>query len=276
MCVRVCVCVCVCVHAWTTRAGQAAAQRHCAPWRPPLLMAPQPVTTLSDEEPAAEVVKSKCVIVDDMPGAPKRPTAGGGAPARSPKASDSAPADDQKAGGGAKVRDPAEGEKAPAVKKAKTDPAVGKAKKAPAVGKVKKAPGPSSGALATGLGGGAPASGSGGAPAALLGGCAPAVGCARKVTRKKPAADAAAKVEGPAGQYRLMKYAKKGIDGTMAIRAAKGRQFAEVNVKGATLAQNSEVAQAVLDELNKGVPEQDARELLDMMKAGLAEKICAC
>lgn len=77
----------------------------------------------------------------------------------------------------------------------------------------------------------------------------------------------------PQPHYILMKYATHGKEGTYAVRVQGGKQFTEVNIPGAQLEQNKEVAEAIRCELNKGVEHDKVHELLSMLKSAMVERI---
>ena len=71
--------------------------------------------------------------------------------------------------------------------------------------------------------------------------------------------DTANNKDNPSQVFKLMKYATS--------------QICEVNVPGASLDQNLEVATAVLAELEKGVSDQVCKDLLVMLKDAIMKKI---
>ena len=77
----------------------------------------------------------------------------------------------------------------------------------------------------------------------------------------------------PQPHYILMQYATHGKEGTYAVRVQGGKQFTEVNIPGAQLEQNKEVAEAIRCELNKGVEHDKVHELLSMLKSAMVERI---
>ena len=77
------------------------------------------------------------------------------------------------------------------------------------------------------------------------------------------------------GKYILMKYGKHGKEGTYAVRERGGPQFMEINIPNATLVQNQEVAQALCNELNKGVAHSTVQQLAVVLKEAMLEKTMA-
>ena len=77
----------------------------------------------------------------------------------------------------------------------------------------------------------------------------------------------------PRKRFKLMKYATRGKTGTYAVREHNGRQICEVNIPGASLDQNLEVATVVLAELEKGVSDQVCKDLLVMLKDAITKQI---
>ena len=55
-----------------------------------------------------------------------------------------------------------------------------------------------------------------------------------------------------------------------------GRQACDVNLKGATLQENGEVALAVCSETNKGVDEETVQVLIRELKKAMLNKIEKC
>ena len=81
--------------------------------------------------------------------------------------------------------------------------------------------------------------------------------------------------DNPGQRFKLMKYATRGKAGTYAVREHNDRQICEVNIPGASLDQNLEVATVVLAELEKGVSYQVCKDLLVMLKDAMMKKIAA-
>ena len=81
---------------------------------------------------------------------------------------------------------------------------------------------------------------------------------------------------GTSAKYILMCYKNHGKNGTWAIRMKNGKQLCEVNVPGASLEDNKEIASVVLHELNeKGVTQEAALALVSMLKSSMTDKIAA-
>ena len=87
--------------------------------------------------------------------------------------------------------------------------------------------------------------------------------------RKQTAADEHAKP-----RFRLSKHSRRG---TMAIRGMGrgGGLWTEVNVKGASLEENTEIAKCILEALNRGTSEVEARLLLQRLKDAMAGRAAA-
>ena len=69
--------------------------------------------------------------------------------------------------------------------------------------------------------------------------------------------------QAPRATDRLIPYTTKR---SMAIRRAGGNHITEVNVRGATMDQNTDIAVSALVELQKGKTEEDVLDLANRMK----------
>ena len=77
--------------------------------------------------------------------------------------------------------------------------------------------------------------------------------------------------------YVLMNYKKHGVNGTWAVRkrGPGGTQVCEINVPTTDEKFNKEIAEAVLNELNKGISEQDAKTLASKLKDAMMKRLDA-
>lgn len=76
-------------------------------------------------------------------------------------------------------------------------------------------------------------------------------------------------------KFILMKYLTHGISGTCAVREKGGKQFMEINIPGADLSHNEEVARVLCSELNKGVAAESVRQLAATLKEAMSKRIAA-
>ena len=92
-----------------------------------------------------------------------------------------------------------------------------------------------------------------------------------RALKKKPAATAGAKAE-----YFTMLYKSRSVVGIMVkdptVEVGR-KQIMSVQVKGSTLQEVEDLANIVVEELNKGSSVDDTRNLLNHMKAELADKV---